>query len=403
MRTTPKKKAACLGVLSCLFTTLFFADARAQTPASSPAPTPNANAAKTTSPRNVPNTNATNIKAPAKKTTYTISAEKYAEELRQSIRALDKWQSGALPTLDAARGVLPQLDERRVRRADGTTQIASGAQWNSFLDGFEYSNATKTRLTRAEIRLLRESVAQHLLALQRWTKGGYEPAAAQSIVSTLTDEGEIRVGPTATQLWWQNLKDSFANFWKNLFRRTATAATPSKPLNVNTRWVEWLFASCVLCLLGAIAWLVWKNLGGRWRLGARREVRFVGEDAELLQLPPDELLSRAARLARKGDFVGALRHRYIGVLVTLDERAVWRYDTRRTNWEHIAALRKTARWQTLTKPLSDLTRVFDRVRYGNAPVGESDWTQFDRDATDVEALSQAQSSTRLPAQSGARP
>ena len=122
----------------------------------------------------------------------------------------------------------------------------------------------------------------------------------------------------------------------------------------------------------------------------------VGEDAELLQLPPDELLSRAGQLARKGDFAGALRHRFIGVLVTLDERGVWRYDTRRTNWEHIAALKKKSQWNTITNPLSDLTRHFDRVRYGNAPCLQTDWTRFDADSEKLEILvtQTATSSTR---------
>lgn len=331
---------------------------------------------------------------PAKtvKPNFTIPAEQYAAELHRAIGQLDIWQKSAPPKLPVLRGLFPTTDERRIKRADGATQTASGAQWDRFLDGIADGSNTQ-RVKKSEVQSLRQMLAQRLLELQRWMKASeYQPAAAQSIVSTLSDEGEIQTGPTALQSWWQSVKDAVSNFFSNLFKRSTTAATPSKPLDINQKWVEWLFISCVLCLLGAIGWYLWKTFGGKWVRNARREVRFVGEDAELLQLPPEELLSRAGQLARRGDFAGALRHRYIGVLVTLDERGVWRYDTRRTNWEHIAALRKTPRWQPITGALSDLTRRFDRVRYGNAAVNQTDWTRFDSDSEGLEK-SVAQPST----------
>jgi hypothetical protein len=327
----------------------------------------------------------------AAKTNYTISAKKYADGLRHTIRALDKWQNGPLPTLPVLRGVFPSGDERLVKRADGQTQTARGDSWERVLDEMESSRNAKTLVRRGEIRALRAQIAQRLTALQSWMKARKLPTAnAQSIISKLAGEGEIRTGPTALQQWWQSVKDAIGNFFRRLFSRSVSRATPSQTPSINSKWAEWLFVSCVLCLLGAIGWYVWRTLGGRWVRNAKREVRFVGEDAELLQLAPDELLSRADRLAQKGDFAGALRHRFIGLLVTLDERGVWRYDTRRTNWEHIAALKKAARWQALALPLSDLTRRFDRVRYGNAPCQQNDWTRFAQDAESLEnQLSQA--------------
>lgn len=332
----------------------------------------------------------------AAKTNYTISAEKYADGLRHTIRALDKWQKGPLPPLQVLRNVFPTSDERRIKRADGQTQLASGAQWQRTLDNIDYARTSKVTVRRDQIRALRLQIAGRLTALQQWLQAKkYQSANAQSIVSTLADQGEIRTGPTVLQQWWQNVKDAIGSFFRRLFSRSVSRATPSQTPSINSKWAEWLFVSCVLCLLGAIGWYVWRTLGGRWVRSAKREVRFVGEDAELLQLAPDELLSRADRLAQKGDFAGALRHRFIGLLVTLDEHGVWRYDTRRTNWEHIAALKKAARWQALAPSLSDLTRRFDRVRYGNAPCRQNDWTHFAQDADQLESqASQAAASAQ---------
>jgi hypothetical protein len=98
----------------------------------------------------------------------------------------------------------------------------------------------------------------------------------------------------------------------------------------------------VLSLLAVLGYLLWRTLGGRLgREGARREVRYLqSEDAELLLLPPDELRQRADGFAASGDFRQALRHLYLSLLLELDSGGVWRYDTRRTNWEHIRVLRR---------------------------------------------------------------
>ena len=125
-----------------------------------------------------------------------------------------------------------------------------------------------------------------------------------------------------------------------------------------------------------------------WGLGRRRkktEVELRDEDAELFQLAPEELRDRADQFAAVGNFREALRHRFISLLVLLDARGTWRYDVRRTNWEHIAALRRDESKRPLVAPLSDLTRAFDRVRYGGGNCDENGWTQFQDGVRTIEA------------------
>jgi hypothetical protein len=141
-----------------------------------------------------------------------------------------------------------------------------------------------------------------------------------------------------------------------------------------------------VCVLGVRArdfalllFLAYRLLRGRaiWRR-AHRKSEFEGEDAELLQLPPDELRERAERFAAQGQFREALRHRFIAVLVRFDRHSVWRYDVRRTNWEHISALQRDATKRTVVEPLSDITRRFDRVRYGGADCDPEGMATFRR-------------------------
>lgn len=280
--------------------------------------------------------------------------------------------------------------EQSVTREDGAKQTASAGEWDRRAMNMR-GNASK-----ADVRAFRETLEQRREALDSWQRrdaqGRYfQGADAQTRMSQLESNGDVRTGPTAWEKWWDGVKkalmDGFLNLMRRLFGGLGRVAPSSIP-TVDPTLIQVLFYLAVLSLLGAILYFLWRALGPHLlrlrRPEARRKVKFIGEDAELLQLPPDELLERARAFAAQGNFHEALRHLYIRLLLQLDARGVWRYDTRRTNWEHIAGLRQNAAYATLAKPLGDLTHRFDRVRYGNAPCSGDDWTRFERDALAVE-------------------
>ena len=95
-----------------------------------------------------------------------------------------------------------------------------------------------------------------------------------------------------------------------------------------------------------------------------------------------------------------MRHRFIATLVRFDERALWRYNTRRTNREHIALLRADAARTELAGPMETLARRFDRVRYGNAQASHGDWTRFDADASGLENMPAARAEFAPGSRSG---
>jgi hypothetical protein len=256
------------------------------------------------------------------------------------------------------------------------------------------------KMSVQQARDLRSAITTRRVALEEWMNGRngrfYQPAEAQKIMRDLESSGQIRTGPTA----WQKMITDFTDGIKRAVRKVLDAiigwlngAAPAGPTQVpkfDERWIKFLFWSTVLSLLVVIGYMLWRTLGGRFgREGARREVRYLdGEDAELLLLPPDELRLRATRFADEGNFREALRHLYISLLLQLDARGVWRYDVRRTNWEHIRALRRSPSRAPLIEPLSDITRRFDLVRYGNAECSPGEWERFVNDVDTVEALTQ---------------
>jgi hypothetical protein len=288
--------------------------------------------------------------------------------------------------------VLAPLDAKiSVRRADGATQIVTGNQWARLSAGL--SKPADAR--REEVAQARRIAQSQIRALDEWSQSGFVPATnAKQIVTDLVAAGEIRVGP----LWWQS---AITNAWKTFtdaliaFLKWITSLLP-KPATGNVgalpfdKWLWLLFYIVVVAIIATIAWFLFRAFGGKWgRRTKSRVAELEGEDAQLLLLPPDELRLRAEEYAARGEFREALRHRYLALLLQLDARGVWRYDARRTNWEHIAGLRRSESKTALVAPLSDLTRRFDRVRYGGAPCDQGQWADFNSDTQNLENQSGA--------------
>lgn len=340
--------------------------------------------------------------APA--TTPTVSAATYRAQLQQADTTLSRMKHSARRPLS---GVLQGLSKAQiVQRADGARMTAGADEWKRRASDLGAGNPT-----RDEVRAVQQIVRLRLRALDEWRNpsidhpggGYYQNQDAQSIMRQLESTGQIRTGPTRAQQIMADVMKAIKRFFERLFgwigRLLPTPAASASTPNINPRLVWALFLTTFLALASVILFFAWRALSGRYRrIEARREVRFLeGEDADLLRLPPDELKERAAQWAKEGNFPEALRHLYISLLLRLDARGVWHYDTRRTNWEHIAGLRQNASRMGLVQPLSDLTRRFDRVRYGNARCTGDDWTRFAHDVETVENNLSESNTTTMPA------
>ncbi len=318
--------------------------------------------------------------------TPIVSAPNYRLKLQNALKEIEVLQAKSPPR--PLGKIVGKLDNALVvRRADGKTQDVDGDFWSNF--GRKQSNPQNA--SRNDLKNARQALQLQIRALDEWQNvPPYQHADAQAIVAGLESSGQIRVGP----LWWQKVLsdtwsavvaawNAFTKWLNGLFPRPAAPNMPSAP---SDKWLWMLFYFAVAALLSVVLWFVWRAFGGKW--GARtvkHALELEGEDADLLLLPPAELLSRAQQFAAAGNFREALRHRYLSLLLDLDGRGVWRYDARRTNWEHIGALRRGDFERELIAPFSALTRRFDRVRYGGAPCDNEGWRQFDADAREFES------------------
>ena len=351
---------------------------------------------------------ATPTLAPTATPAPPISAEQYRDALVRGEKSLRALENDNTKTAAKLRRTFPP--PATVKRSDGESQSAGNLDLGRVFN----PNAPPAPrglpaplIGKREIRQARETLRRRRIALEEWSvprrDGFYQPADAKRLVSQLESTNQIRTGPTDFQLWLASVRKGWNSFWDKLSKwlSSSNVKSPVKAPKIDQRWINFFFYTTVFSLLAVIAYIVWKNLGGKWgRNSAARDVRYLGgEDAELLRLPPDELRDRARAFADKGDFREALRHLYLSLLVNLDARGVWRYDTRRTNWEHIQALRGEVSCAGLVAPMSELTRRFDRVRYGNAPAVQSDWMLFQ---SDVQALETSLDNTKSTPEFGTK-
>ncbi len=352
-------------------------------------------------------------------TPLPLSAAEHLAELLKTesrLRAMESTPPRSLKPLDGLE------KPRLVRRADGDTMQVGGDQWAqprantpSAEAGDNEAGGNKLGVARAEVEAARQEVQQRREALQAWAfprDGKYfQPdATARAAVVDWEQRKLIETGPSALQQRWlafvrglYGLLDSVTSWIKNLLARSPK----SKPVHVDSKKLQLFFTLVLAGILVGAAWLTWRALGGRVSRGPKgaRDIVLEGEDAALLRLPPDELLERAAQFAREGNFREALRHRYLSLLLLLDARGVWRYERRRTNWEHIARLKNAGAPRAGVDAISTLTLRFDRVRYGNQSCGHEAWLRFDEDAAATLGLlahAENAANTREPAAPEAR-
>lgn len=311
----------------------------------------------------------------------TIAAEEYQRQLAAADKVLERMEEHPPRRLRKFLQSIPR--DVTVRRADGARQSLSAD------DALHHGDNGGTSMATADdVRRVRTALALHRAALESWMRqGDYTPADAQHIVEQLAATGQIRTAPTPLEQWWSQIRkwfktnviDAISRLYRAivnwLFGRIPAAAP--KP-GGDARWIGYLLILACSALLLYVLWL----LLGKYFTGHgpaytwRNQQLLDNADAQLLRLPPQELRERALELAAQGDYRQALRHLYIATLVNLERSGVWRYDPRRTNWEHIAGLRAQPAHRALVGPLASLTRRFDRVRYGNAPCDAGEWQRF---------------------------
>jgi hypothetical protein len=187
----------------------------------------------------------------------------------------------------------------------------------------------------------------------------------------------------------ESLLQRFWNWVERLFK-PGTGWTPPY-------WLQWLLSVLAALVptgwLGYVGWAIVAALViGLILLVHSKRRAFQGvlerEEGPLVDLGlegeappmPDESYSEAQwrrearRLADRGEYRGAVRALYTGLLLLLQRGGRLKFDRGKTNWEHLRELRRSDK--RLAARLEPLTRTFDVVWYGQMPIERGTFDQI---------------------------
>ncbi|BDI32687.1 hypothetical protein CCAX7_47380 [Capsulimonas corticalis] len=142
---------------------------------------------------------------------------------------------------------------------------------------------------------------------------------------------------------------------------------------INPAIIRGLFYGLGALLFGLLVYLIVQYIRNRTVNVVQRD-RELAEEAMVEARDKDSLIDAAEARAKEGDFRGAFRLVYLATLVAMDTDGILRFDRSRTNWEYLRSLRGAGR-DDLYRAMLPLTRDFDRLWYGYATAGPSDYRQ----------------------------
>ena len=167
---------------------------------------------------------------------------------------------------------------------------------------------------------------------------------------------------------------AFASDWLKRFLQPLVgllAKLVPEESSVGAGWVKPILWLVGLVLGGILLWFFYRLLGG---LLVRRSAGDLSGEEEPVALPsPASLLDRAASFAEGGQWRGAIRFCYLGLIARLEREDLLRYDRSKTNWEYVRELERNL---PAIEPFRRLTADFDLTWYGMRKVSRAEYTYF---------------------------
>lgn len=145
--------------------------------------------------------------------------------------------------------------------------------------------------------------------------------------------------------------------------------------------MAWLLAIAGLLTVGLVLAVWARGLRGALAPAAR-----IAAGTAEADLSAAAAATRAAELARAGDYRGAARMLYLSSLLRLDERGRLRYERTLTNREYLDRLGHSP---DLRERLRPVVETFDGVWYGGLPLDAEGYARYARQVEDLTARDNA--------------
>ncbi len=230
--------------------------------------------------------------------------------------------------------------------------------------------------------------AQQIAALRAAllsSKAGVSPKSAQASVQAVLGRAEFDSDPLPPPSLLERLSDWLGRLISRRHRAAGPAPTLS-PAFIKTLLI--VVAAGAFALLVAVLVQYLRQRArppGALALSEEEEALVEARDA-------DSLRALAEEQGRQGEWRRAFRLTYLAALVALDTHGTLRFDRSKTNWEYLRALRAAGQGGT-SAALLPFTREFDRIWYGGAQAGGSDYAYA---VAQYQSLTLSQSTAAVP-------
>ncbi|MEO7716898.1 MAG: DUF4129 domain-containing protein [Capsulimonas sp.] len=199
--------------------------------------------------------------------------------------------------------------------------------------------------------------------------GGDDPPSSYVEVRRILTRPEYQSDPLPPVSPLERGWNAFTKWFRGLFPKN----TRMPAANISPVAIKALVYGIGALLFALLVYLIVQYIRGR-SFGAVERNRELAEEAMVEARDTDSLIGAAEARAKEGDYRGAFRLVYLATLVAMDTDGILRFDRSRTNWEYLRALRNAGR-SDLYQAMLPLTRDFDRLWYGYATAGASDYRQ----------------------------
>ena len=231
---------------------------------------------------------------------------------------------------------------------------------------FQFSTAWMTAMLRPTIAdpaawgATRPAVRNRLTVIRDEVAASADPpgrqAHAREALARVLSRPEFQ--QSAAGRWREDLQRWVGEWLEDLWTRLGGGPGTGRRAGIVLAWIAALGA---LSALGfwMVRTIAQRKPGTSLGLGA----------AASRQLRARELALQSLAAGRAGDAREAVRVAYRAALVRLEEQGAWRLDDARTPREYLRLLRAS---DGRRAPLTDLTRRFEQVWYGNQPAALDD-------------------------------
>jgi hypothetical protein len=304
---------------------------------------------------------------------YRARLERVMDKVGTMYDDADDGSVASADALEQARALLPPKETVEL----GSASIEVDNTWfGEQIDAYKATTDPGKRETMLEQISTRLAAADaHLNALDSAPQHATpeERAKLEEILSRAEFQSPAESPFTKTV---RELRDRVLKFLSDLIERLFGGAR-GQSFAVGMRIVIIAAGSLALLLLVravAIA-LARRGVGGKRKKAAKHKKTktVLGEEVDESTTATD--IEAAARaLASRGDYRGAIRKLFVALIYQLDERGLVRLHAEATNREYLALVRGLG---TLHPVMTSMTDVFERVWYGEVPVGRTEYDAFE--------------------------